>query len=514
MRWVGSLVFLGCLFQADHYGSMLVLVLRQHWTGVLLLSSGCFIQMYRGIASFHSVDSIGKMAEEADPWIERDREAALFHEFSGVPSPGIDASRSWVGSDRHPHLEMQVGCEEMPLSVKASISGACTMDSSEEGDALQREKSEGDVEVADMDMGEEFKSLEYITSANEKVENRVYRQGAWSEAESKILYDAKKREKEFLSGLNKKSISADEKWKAIGEFCWSHGVQRSKEQCKFKWENSLPEYRRVKAFEKERSPGTKSYFEMEKKEKRAWRLPRNLNKELYYLLSSVIEGESVVAADNNKPNGREQLLDAALAVGNAGGEIVVGELNGRDGRGDESAPQKSERAEEEADKEGKEKGTGVHVRKRPRKEDRVKIQQSKSKHSQETNGLADLNRKDGTPAAILISEQRGIGMEIVKVDPVRACGYGLCNNSSPVNLNSREKEAAAADALTADEIDHKKEKQSKSDILFRLEDRKDARHKEIVAVEREKLAVISSVASALNNVALAMQKVAELFHHC
>ncbi|KAJ7536223.1 hypothetical protein O6H91_12G060400 [Diphasiastrum complanatum] len=449
------------------------------------------------------------MVEEGDSWVERGREA-LFQEFTGVSSPGMDVNRSWVGSDRHQQLEMKVACEIIPLSMQATISGAGGMDSSEGADALQTEKSKGDVEVPNMDMvGGDFKSLEYLNSANEKVEDRMYRQGAWSEEESKIFYDAKKREKEFLSGLNKKSISADEKWKAVGEFCWSHGIQRSKEQCKFKWENSLPEFRRVKAFEKERPPGTKSYFEMDKKEKRAWHLPRNLNRELYCLLSSVIEGGSMAAADNTLNEKGPHLLEGHLAVSDRGGEIVVEELIGGHVRGGEITPQKIERAEEEADREGHEKGIEVDLRRRPRREERGRTQQLKRKFSQQANDFVDLNRKDVNTAAVPVFEERGFGMEIVKLEPGRACGTGLCNDSSPVNLKSKKKEAANG----TDGNDDKKEKESGSHILFRLEDRKDARHKEIVAVEREKLAVISSVASALNNVALAMQKVAELFHH-
>lgn len=124
--------------------------------------------------------------------------------------------------------------------------------------------------------------------AAEAVKDRVYQPGVWTLKETMVLLGAKKREKGILQGTKRNSVPADEKWRAIAEYCWQNNVHRSKEQCRFKWENIMPDFKKVREHEDSRGEDHKSYFDMESAERKRLNLPPNLNKELYTLMDEFL----------------------------------------------------------------------------------------------------------------------------------------------------------------------------------------------------------------------------------
>jgi len=129
---------------------------------------------------------------------------------------------------------------------------------------------------------------DHADKGSNKPEDRVYRPGVWTLNETLILLEAKKREKDLFSGTKRNSVSAEEKWKKVAEFCWSKDVQRSKEQCRFKWENTMPDFRKVRDYEDDRAESDRSYFEMESWQRKQSNLPPNLNKELYMMMDDLL----------------------------------------------------------------------------------------------------------------------------------------------------------------------------------------------------------------------------------
>jgi hypothetical protein len=124
--------------------------------------------------------------------------------------------------------------------------------------------------------------------AAEAVKDRVYQPGVWTLKETMVLLEAKKREKGILQGTKRNSVPADEKWRAIAEYCWQNNVHRSKEQCRFKWENIMPDFKKVRDHEDSRGEDHKSYFDMESAERKHLNLPPNLNKDLYTIMDEFL----------------------------------------------------------------------------------------------------------------------------------------------------------------------------------------------------------------------------------
>ncbi len=139
-----------------------------------------------------------------------------------------------------------------------------------------------------MGEGDKGEHIEQVVAGATKEEDRVYRPGVWTLKESIVLLEAKKREKEILTGSKRNSVSADEKWRAVAEYCWSRGVQRSKEQCRFKWENTMPDFKKVRDYEDDRGDNDKSYFEMESWQRKQLSLPPNLNRDLYGIMDKLL----------------------------------------------------------------------------------------------------------------------------------------------------------------------------------------------------------------------------------
>ncbi|KAJ7551217.1 hypothetical protein O6H91_06G005100 [Diphasiastrum complanatum] len=400
-------------------------------------------------------------------------------------------NRNWLDSDRAdnmdyhpPYVLMNVGSQEVHLPISPTVNVVNQLESYEDtGGIILQQKSDGGVELLETEGGRgdergKFKSLKYISSAGEKVgADRAYKQGTWSVAESKVLFDAKKRERDYLSGLSKKSSNADERWKAIAEFCWSHGVQRSKDQCKFKWENWLPEFRKVRAFEKDRSPEMKSYFEMEKTERRAWHLPQNIDKELYWIVQSILDVKYI---------GRVEIRGSRMAAECSGAdreEAFGTDILTKDSVDGHSNGDKSDRAEDAT-----------------MEMENLCQEETGRKEEAWCENLRTRDRADLDEALKILEMHNSANVKRRKLDGADTLRVIENENFPRVLMTKRDGGCYSSD-------------EKRSELMLGLEDRKDARHKEMMTVERENLAAIASVASALNSVASAFQKLAEHFIH-
>eukprot|EP01018_Ginkgo_biloba_P040996 Gb_13787 [translate_table: standard] len=74
----------------------------------------------------------------------------------------------------------------------------------------------------------------------------------WSVAETLILIDAKRREKDLYntSGVMRKTKSSSEKWQDISIYCQANALERTATQCKDRWEHIQPDYKKINDYER------------------------------------------------------------------------------------------------------------------------------------------------------------------------------------------------------------------------------------------------------------------------
>ncbi|XP_038893036.1 uncharacterized protein LOC120081925 [Benincasa hispida] len=130
---------------------------------------------------------------------------------------------------------------------------------------------------------------------------REYRKGNWTLQETMILITAKKLDDERRNKANLGPAPADPaarkggelRWKWVENYCWSHGCQRSQNQCNDKWDNLLRDYKKVREYESracdQQLPQIPSYWKMEKHERKDKNLPSNLAFEVYQALNDVVQ---------------------------------------------------------------------------------------------------------------------------------------------------------------------------------------------------------------------------------
>lgn len=116
--------------------------------------------------------------------------------------------------------------------------------------------------------------------------DRMYKKGPWSVTEMLVLQSAKKEDvvRAGKGAPRDKHRTAQEKWQSIEDYCWSHLVQRSAQQCQDKWESMSAEFKKVKDYESGTLQGQKSYWQMTIDERKGVRVPPNFQKEVYQAL--------------------------------------------------------------------------------------------------------------------------------------------------------------------------------------------------------------------------------------
>eukprot|EP00246_Nothoceros_aenigmaticus_P017756 TRINITY_DN889_c0_g1_i2.p1 TRINITY_DN889_c0_g1~~TRINITY_DN889_c0_g1_i2.p1 ORF type:complete len:295 (+),score=52.14 TRINITY_DN889_c0_g1_i2:126-1010(+) len=120
---------------------------------------------------------------------------------------------------------------------------------------------------------------------------REYRKGNWTLQETMILISAKKLddERRLKGGDKEKSKTAEFRWKWVENYCWKNDCQRSQNQCNDKWDNLLRDYKKVREHESKLMLGQKSYWQLEKHERKERSLPSNLSTQVYEALHDIID---------------------------------------------------------------------------------------------------------------------------------------------------------------------------------------------------------------------------------
>ncbi|KAL2930514.1 Trihelix transcription factor ASR3 [Bienertia sinuspersici] len=149
---------------------------------------------------------------------------------------------------------------------------------------------------------------------------REYRKGNWTVEETMILIEAKKKDDERRKLNRSKQITvittspsssgsgnsskpvAELRWKWVEEYCWGKGCFRSQNQCNDKWDNLMRDYKKVRDYQKTLNPNfnnntsqqpttsnIKSYWSMDKIERKEKGLPTNMLPQIYQALFDVVE---------------------------------------------------------------------------------------------------------------------------------------------------------------------------------------------------------------------------------
>lgn len=134
---------------------------------------------------------------------------------------------------------------------------------------------------------------------------RDYRKGNWNLQETMVLIEAKRMDDERrmkrLGETAERGKPAELRWKWVEDYCWKNGCYRSQNQCNDKWDNLMRDFKKVREFERraaERGGAGggggegKSYWRMEKTERKDNNLPSNMLPQIYEALVAVVERKS------------------------------------------------------------------------------------------------------------------------------------------------------------------------------------------------------------------------------
>ncbi|CAI9782222.1 unnamed protein product [Fraxinus pennsylvanica] len=137
-------------------------------------------------------------------------------------------------------------------------------------------------------------------------EPREYRKGNWTIEETMVLIEAKKMddERRLMIRHGGESSSAHERgkpgelrWKRVEDYCWKNGCFRSQNQCNDKWDNLMRDFKKVREYQRrvaaERGE-EKSYWKMEKNQRKEHGLPSNMLPQIFDALFEVVERKVVV----------------------------------------------------------------------------------------------------------------------------------------------------------------------------------------------------------------------------
>ncbi|KAI3466912.1 hypothetical protein Pfo_023575 [Paulownia fortunei] len=134
-------------------------------------------------------------------------------------------------------------------------------------------------------------------------EPRDYRKGNWTLQETMVLIEAKKMDDERRmkrpGDSSERGKPAELRWKWVEDYCWKNGCFRSQNQCNDKWDNLMRDFKKVREYEgrvAEIGGEDKSYWRIEKNERKENNLPSNMLPQIYEALVEVIErkGQRVV----------------------------------------------------------------------------------------------------------------------------------------------------------------------------------------------------------------------------
>ncbi|KAG6547895.1 hypothetical protein Mapa_010715 [Marchantia paleacea] len=158
---------------------------------------------------------------------------------------------------------------------------------------------------------------------------RDYKRTNWTVGECLVLQAAKREDYERQSngGPKEKHKTAAERWQAVEDFCWTHNVQRSGQQCKDRWEKMSADFKKIYDYERHVLNGHMHYWQMTLEEKKVKRLPNTFFQEVYNGLSQwFTRGRGADTGNGNQEN-LGSLLREPEASAKAGS---IGRFSGSD----------------------------------------------------------------------------------------------------------------------------------------------------------------------------------------
>ncbi|KAL3851567.1 hypothetical protein ACJIZ3_013449 [Penstemon smallii] len=122
---------------------------------------------------------------------------------------------------------------------------------------------------------------------------RDYRKGNWTLQETMVLIEAKKMDDERrmkrTGDGTERGKPAELRWKWVEDYCWKNGCLRSQNQCNDKWDNLMRDFKKVREYENKVAAEDKSYWRIEKNERKDNHLPSNMLIQIYEALVEVVE---------------------------------------------------------------------------------------------------------------------------------------------------------------------------------------------------------------------------------
>ncbi|MCO5546959.1 hypothetical protein L7F22_000398 [Adiantum nelumboides] len=410
--------------------------------------------------------------------------------------------------------------------------------SSEQSIVSPSSKEEVAAVVLSLRQGGDLGLVNCVQDENPHLEDRerAYRQGNWVFSEILILLEAKLREQTIYGGDSKRSCaSADDKWKQVADYCRSKGVQRTKEQCRIKWDNMMPDFRKIRDYEEQKEAGAQSYFDMTTWERRSKLLPSNMDAEVYQKVANILSNKP--SKGGLKREAREKrLLDQSAVMSPALGAGRAEGSNGADLDRDglrvsgfvskhvvASAPRKRRRRKmvETALPEFKAK---------PDTKIELETPHDDSSTEDDTTVMSARSQQGAPVLPCFYAERSGFPsqyaersalpphqrMRFESREMLPASFLSLQNGNHPtLALPERGNSTSPTEGLeekgaSMPECSNGARSHNMANLI---EDRKDIRHKELMALEREKLAVFReasiTISNALTSAVAMFSKVAE-----
>ncbi|XP_011096764.1 trihelix transcription factor ASR3 isoform X2 [Sesamum indicum] len=178
-----------------------------------------------------------------------------------------------------------------------------------------------------------------LTMANQGGNNnmlRDYRKGNWNLQETMVLIEAKKmddqRRMKRVGESSERGKPAELRWKWVEDYCWKNGCLRSQNQCNDKWDNLMRDFKKVREYERrvaERGGEEKSYWRIDKNERKDNNLPSNMLPQIYEALVEVVErkGQREAAASGGAGSSRANVVPATSIVEKSAASHVLGHLS-------------------------------------------------------------------------------------------------------------------------------------------------------------------------------------------
>uniref|UniRef100_A0A0V0I566 Putative ovule protein n=1 Tax=Solanum chacoense TaxID=4108 RepID=A0A0V0I566_SOLCH len=143
---------------------------------------------------------------------------------------------------------------------------------------------------------------------------RDYRKGNWTVKETMVLLEAKKMDDERRM-RRQEGKPTELRWKWVEDYCWRNGCLRSQNQCNDKWDNLMRDFKKVREYERRVSEKLllaqgdddniiKSYWKIERIERKEKNLPTNMLPEIYEALVQVVDkrGQKVLVGTSFNPS--------------------------------------------------------------------------------------------------------------------------------------------------------------------------------------------------------------------